>query len=165
MAITRNLLTGSHENITHNYGTVVQGEDIYSVAVDGTTGEPQHTTGTVLATKLEKTVDSNFVVTRNHTGRVARLWVNTKAAANAKNILLTVVIMEGSNLRGYIAKDLLITPGISINLVDKEQPVHLYSENEMKIYAHAKYEDGTTISNTDLVIFGSCITETLQNDL
>ena len=169
MPIVRDLIAGSDFSLSHEYGTLRVGEPIYSVAVDGTTGEPEHHNGTLLAVKGVKTTTTVLgftTVTQNDIGRVTRLWVTSRySASSSKDFLLTVVILEGQTVKGYIAKDLKVYAGTSVNLVDKEQPIHLSSDAEMKIYAHVKYDDGSTVSNAaDTVFYASCISELISNN-
>jgi len=166
MPIVKNLIAGSDFGLSHEYGTLRVGEPVYSVAVDGTTGEPEHHTGTLLAIKDVKTSDGQGFTLRDDTGRVTRLWVTSRYSASSnKDFLLTVVILEGQTVKGYIAKDLKVYAGTSVNLVDKEQPIHLSSNAEMKIFAHVKYDDGSTVSNTaNTVFYASCISEIISNN-
>jgi hypothetical protein len=165
MGIVRNLIAGSDFGVSHRYGTLRVGEPVYSVAVDGTTGEPEHHTGTLLAVKDVKVTGGQGVVIRNDVGRVTRLWVTSRyTASSSKDFLLTVVILEGQTVKGYIAKDLKVYAGTSVNLVDKEQPIHLSSDAEMKIHAHVKYDDGSTVSGPITVFYASCISEIISNN-
>lgn len=170
MGIVRNLIGGSDFGLSHEYAPIRVGERVDSVAVDGTTGEPEHHNGTVIAVKDAKSTTTNAfgvtIVNRDDVCRISRLWVTSRySAIITKDFLLTVVILEGQTVKGYIAKDLKVYAGTSVNLVDKEQPIHLSSDAEMKIHAHVKYDDGSTVSSSSPAVFyASCVSELMSNN-